>query len=536
MIPVLDARRMRAADAAAIRSGIPSGRLMENAAEGLAEELVRSYPRARVVTVVCGPGNNGGDGLAAARLLAAGGRSVSVFTLADPGAYRGDAAANAALARKAGLDLVPLSGRGAGAFSRNLRNADVVVDALFGTGLARALSGVAARAVSRINVAGRPVVAADLPSGLSADSGELLGPAVRASVTVAFAALKHAHVFWPARGFCGRVVVEEIGIPRRTLLARDPALAVAEPRDLRAWLPARPGDSHKADFGRLAVIAGSRGKTGAAVLTARGALRAGAGLVTVFCPASLEPVIVPALPEAMTRGMPEENGSLSSGSARVLLEALEEFDAVAVGPGLGTAKGTVEALEKLLASDRPMVCDADALNAFAGRPRVFSRRKRPTVLTPHPGEAGRLLRIASDRVQKDRLAACTRLARASRAVVVLKGASTLISTASGRVTVNPTGTPLMATAGSGDVLAGAVGAFLAAGIDAERASVAAVYIHGLAGELLARELGEAGLLSGELADALPLARRALRAGSENERPGTRDARRDAPFPGRAEND
>jgi ADP-dependent NAD(P)H-hydrate dehydratase / NAD(P)H-hydrate epimerase len=510
LIPILDARRMRAADAAAIRGGIASARLMENAARGISAELVRAYPQARTVAVACGPGNNGGDGLAAARRLAGRGLSVSVFTLSDPAAYRGDAAENARRARAAGLDLVPLSRRAArGAFARSLRGADVIVDALFGTGLTRPLSGAASRAVSSINSAGRPVVAADLPSGLSADSGELIGPAVRASVTVAFAAVKHAHVFWPARGFCGRVVVEDIGIPQRVLLARAGPLAVAEPADLRAWLPPRPGDSHKADFGRLAILAGSRGKAGAAVLTARGALRAGAGLVTVFCPASIEPIIVSALPEAMTRAMPEENGALARAAENELLEAVHGFDAVVAGPGLGTAPGTVDLLESLLEAPCPIVCDADALNAFAGRPRVFSRRREDTILTPHPGEAGRLLGVSSSRVQADRPAAGKRLARSSGSVVVLKGAATLTVTRDGRVTVNPTGTPLMATAGSGDVLAGAAGALLAAGLGAERAAVAAAYLHGLAGELLARTLGDAGLLSGQLADALPLARRAL---------------------------
>ena len=511
MIPILDSRRMRSADAAAIRGGIPSSRLMENAAEGLAGELVRSFPRAQRVVVACGPGNNGGDGLAAARLLAGRGVSVSIFTLGDPDDYRGDAAENALRARRAGLEFFPLSRRGAWAgFSRALKEADAVVDALFGTGLTRALSGAAARAVLAIHAAGRPVVAADLPSGLSADSGNLLGPAVRASLTVAFAALKYAHVFWPARGFCGRLVVHDIGIPKRILLERAGDLAAAESADLAGWLPPRPGDTHKADFGRLAVIAGSRGKAGAAALTARGALRAGAGLVTVFCPASIEPIIVSALPEAMTHALPEEAGALPATAAEELLEALRGFDAAAIGPGLGTAPGTVELLEKLMAARCPIVFDADALNAFAGRPRAFSRRRGAAVLTPHPGEAGRLLEVASSRVQEDRLAAARRLARASGAAVVLKGASTLIAAPSGRVTVNPTGTPLMATAGSGDVLSGAVGALLAGGMAAERAAIAAAYLHGLAGELLARRLGDAGLLSGELADALPLARLALR--------------------------
>lgn len=512
MIPVLDARRMRAADRAAIRGGVASARLMENAAGSLVEELLRFSPGARSAVAVCGPGNNGGDGLAAARLLAERGVSVAVFTLGDPDAYRGDAAENAAHARAAGLELLPLSRRGAASgFRRALAKAGVVVDALFGTGLTRALSGLAALAVHAINAAGRPVVSADLPSGLSADTGRLLGPAVRASLTVAFAAAKPAHVFFPARGFCGRVVVRDIGIPRKTLRARAGPLALAESRDIRAWLLDRAADSHKGDFGRLAVIAGSRGKAGAAVLTARGALRAGAGLVTVFCPASLESLVVSGLPEAMTRGLPERDGALAAEAADPLLEALEGFDAAVAGPGLGTARETVRVVERLLAVECPLVLDADALNAFAGRARFLSHRRAETVLTPHPGEAGRLLKTTGAAVQRDRLAAGTRLTRAARAVVILKGAATLTCSPSGHVTVNPTGTPLMSTAGSGDVLAGAVGALLAGGLNAERAAIAAAYLHGSAGELLSSILGDAGLLARELADALPMARAALRA-------------------------
>ncbi len=522
MIPVLDARRMRAADAAAIRGGVASDRLMENAAQGLVAEVLTSVPDARNIVVVCGPGNNGGDGLAAARLLSGRGLSVSVFTLGDPDSYRGDAAGNAARAREVGLELAPLSRRGGmAACARRLGAADAVVDALFGTGLTRALSGSAARAVSLINTAGRPVVAADLPSGLSADTGQLLGPCVKASATVAFAALKHAHVFWPARGYCGRVVVRDIGIPRRVLLPPRKSLAVVEAADVRDWLPPRGADSHKADFGRLAVIAGSRGKAGAAVLAARGALRSGAGLVTVFCPASLESVVVSALPESMTRGLPEKDGALAAEAAGPLLEALRGFDAGVAGPGLGTGKGTIALLEKLLSVRCPLVCDADALNAFAGRPRAFSRRRGPTVLTPHPGEAARLLATTGQDVQRDRLAAARKLSRTTRAVVLLKGAGSLTCSPSGRATLNPTGTPLMSTAGSGDVLAGAIGALLAGGLKAERAAIAAAYLHGLSGERLEEELGDAGLLAGELAEELPRARRQLRrepaeAGGERE--------------------
>jgi NAD(P)H-hydrate epimerase len=308
-------------------------------------------------------------------------------------------------------------------------------------------------------------------------------------------------------------VVADIGIPRKALERRARRLWLAEPSDIRALLPARPRNSHKADFGRLAVIAGSRGKAGAAVLAARGALRGGAGLVTVFCADSLAPLLVGALPEAMTSALPESAGALAEAGGRSLAAALTGFDAAVAGPGLGEAAGTIRMLERLLREARiPIVADADALNAFRGRPTYFASRRSPTVLTPHPGEAGRLLGRSSRAVQADRLGAARALARRSRAVVVLKGANTLIASPSGDVIVNPTGTPLLATAGSGDVLAGVIGALLAGGLSARDAALAGAFLHGAAAELLARDLGDAGLLAHEVADAIPRARRALREG------------------------
>jgi NAD(P)H-hydrate epimerase len=505
MIPILDARSMRRADRAAIRRGVASEVLMENAAGALAEEILRSFPRWRTVVVACGPGNNGGDGLAAARLLAGRGMSARVFTLGDPEGYRGDAAENARRARACGLALTRLdSAAGRTAFALSLAHCDGVVDALFGTGLTRPLQGLAARVVAAVNRAGRPVVAADVPSGLSSDSVERIGPSVEAERTVAFGAAKVCHAGYPARALCGIVTFADIGIPHAVLRRLRGGLAMAERSDVARRIAPRVPDAHKGTFGRLAVVAGSRGKSGAAVLAARGALRAGAGLVTVFCPSSVEEAIVSALPEAMTRGLPESGGAIAEAAARPALDALREFDAAVVGPGLTTAPGTVAFLERLLSTRVPLVCDADALNAFAGRPRVFASR----VVTPHPGEAGRLLGVSARRIQKDRVASARRLARQSRAVVVLKGAASLIAADRGRrVTVNPTGTPLMATAGSGDVLAGAVGALLAAGYGSEGAAIVAVWLHGAAGEICARRLGDAGLLAGELADALPIARR-----------------------------
>jgi len=511
VIPVLDSRQMRAADKAAIRAGVPSATLMENAAEGLVKTVVRRFRDWRRIVVACGPGNNGGDGLAAARLLRDAGLSVRAFTLRDPDSYRGDAAVNARRARDSGLALESLAGKRAwDDFSRALPDADGVVDALFGTGLDRPLSADAARAVAAINRAARPVVAADVPSGLSSDGGDIAGEAIRAAVTVAFAAPKLCHALPPARRLCGRLVVHDIGIPERLLVRRGHRLFLATADFARSVLPPRDPGAHKGAFGRVAIVAGSRGKAGSSVLAARGALRAGAGLVTVFCPSSLESIVVGALPEAMTEGLAENDGALAAKSGEELLERLSEFDAAVVGPGLGTAPGTVKALEKLLErASLPLVLDADGLNGFAGRPRRLARRKAAIVATPHPGEAGRLLGKSAREVQAERLASARELARLARCCVLLKGEASLIATPDGRVVVNSSGTPLLATAGSGDVLGGVIAALLATGLAADVAAAAGAWLHGAAAEKLEPVLGDAGLLSHEVADAIPLVRREL---------------------------
>jgi NAD(P)H-hydrate epimerase len=513
VIPVLDARRMRAADRAAIRSGIPALALMENAARAVVDVIASGFPGWRRTVVVCGPGNNGGDGLAVARLLAARGHAVRVFTLRDPGAYRGAAAVNANRAEKAGLALEPLAGgRGLAGLAKAARDADGIVDALFGTGLDRPIGGLAARVVRAMNAAGRPIVAADVPSGLSSDAAELREPSVAAAVTVAFGAPKVCHAFPPARRRCGRIVVRDIGIPRRMLAGSAHRLFLATAEAVRVLLPARDPGGHKGDFGRVAVVAGSRGKAGAAVLAARAALRGGAGTVTVFCPGAVEGVVVASLPEAMTEALPERDGALSAAAGAELLARLEGFDAAVVGPGLGTSAATVAAVHALLAGLRlPVVLDADGLNAFARRLPRLARRRGPTLLTPHPGEAARLLGVSSEDVERDRPLAARSLARRSRCAVLLKGEASLIARPDGRVVVNPTGTPLLATAGSGDVLAGLAAALVAGGLPVSDAATAAAWLHGAAAEALAEELGDAGLLSHEVADRVPRVRKRLRA-------------------------
>ena len=515
MIPVLDSRQMRAADRAAIRSGVAAVTLMENAARGLVDAIADHFPGWRRVVVVCGPGNNGGDGLAAARLLARRGLSIRVFTLRDPGSYSGAAEINAGRARDAGLLLESLAKeRGLGSLSKAAADSDGVVDALFGTGLDRPLVGLAARVVTAINAARRPVVAADVPSGLRSDTGAVRGTSIDASLSVAFAAPKVCHALPPARRRCGRLVVHDIGIPKRMLAGRSHRLFLATAEAVGALLPRRDAGGHKGDFGRVAVLAGSRGKAGAAVLAARGALRGGAGSVTVFCPSSVAPVVVSELPEAMTESLPEDSGAIAAEAAADLAGRLEAFDVTVVGPGLGTSEGAVAAVRRLVAGlSSPVVLDADGLNAFAGDLRRLARRRAPTLLTPHPGEAARLLGTSPRAVQADRAKAARTLSRRARCAVLLKGEATLLATPDGRLVVNPTGTPLLATAGSGDVLAGLIGALVGGGLAVPDAAAAAAWLHGAAGELLAQELGDAGLLAHEVADAVPVVRHAIGAGA-----------------------
>ncbi|MGH9443018.1 MAG: NAD(P)H-hydrate dehydratase [Thermoanaerobaculia bacterium] len=502
---ILTSAEMAAVDRAAQRrEKIPSLLLMERAAEGVVELLCSRFPAANRIALVCGPGNNGGDGLAAARLLAARAVSPKIFLLGTAAGLSGDAAANLSKASEAGLEAVELPSRsGWNEFRFAVSSMDVIVDALFGTGLSRPLTGLAKRTVETINSSNRPVVAVDVPSGVSGDSGELAGPSVRADWTAAVAALKRCHVLFPARERCGEIAVVDIGIPDRLLETKRHRFAVVPAEAIAPLFLPRPRDANKGDFGHVAVVAGSRGKAGAAMLCALGALRAGAGLVTIACPESIEPRFTAALPEAMTLALPEQAGALSDRAERPLLALLENCTAAAVGPGLGTSRGTVRLVSAVVArSAIPALFDADALNAFPGRPEVFRRRKAATILTPHPGEAGRLLSKSTSEIQRSRPESAAELARLSGAVAVLKGAGTLTADPSGRTWWNPTGTPALAAGGSGDVLSGIGASLLAQGFEAVDAAVAAVFVHGLAGERAAGG-SDRGILASQVASAIP---------------------------------
>ena len=497
---ILTSGEMAAVDRAAQRkAGIPSLVLMERAAEGTLELAADRFPGARRVAVLCGPGNNGGDGLAAARLLHARGIAATIVALEPPDGFRGDALANWKAARERELPWIPASR--AAVVARELDEADLVVDALFGTGLSRPLSGRARRLVAAANAAGRPILSVDVPSGLSGDRGDVFGPAIRARATAAIAALKRCHAIFPARALCGEIAVVDIGIPDALLETRAHRFAMIGWEEIAPLFPRRPPDAHKGDAGRVAIVAGSRGKAGAALLAALGALRAGAGLVTIACPASIEPGFLARLPEAMTLPLPDEDGALSPAAAEALRALLESCDAAAVGPGLGTGEGARRTVAAVAAARLPALFDADALNAFAGRPEAF-RRKAPSIITPHPGEAARLLGSTVARIQRDRPAAAAELARRARAVAMLKGAGTISASPTGNLWLNPTGSAALAKGGTGDVLAGVGAAFLGQGLEASDAAVAAAFVHGLAGEAAGAARGQRGALATEVADAV----------------------------------
>ncbi len=486
--------------------GVPGEVLMESAGRAVVAEVLPLVRRDESVLVVCGPGNNGGDGLVVARHLHLLGVPVRVALLSED--FGGDAAAQ--LARVRALEL-PVEGARWRAPERG-----VIVDALFGTGLSRPLAGEARTAVRRMNKARTErrevrIVAVDLPSGLSSDTGQVLGVAVSADVTVALGLPKLGHVFEPGRTQAGRIVVARIGIADAgpdtvvdaTLWTRAGAAAA---------LPQRPAAGHKGSFGHALLVAGSEGKTGAAALSAEGAARVGAGLVTLACPAGLNDLLEEKCTEVMTAPLPDTPERAFAAAAEDGIVALAASrDAVGIGPGIGRATetdGLVHALVKRI--DAPIALDADAVVAFADQLALLRGRRAPTVLTPHPGEAGAVLGVKATAINADRAGAARELAEKTGAVVLLKGAGTVIAAPEGDVIVNPTGGPALATGGTGDVLLGVVTGLLAQGVPAHRAAALGAYLHGAAADRIAARRGDSGLLASELLPALPQTIAALR--------------------------
>ncbi len=503
---------------AADEFGVPTLLLMEAAGRSVAEAAVQMVRTdgARVV-IVAGKGNNGGDGLVASRLLLAAGRRVSVLLLARDADVTGDAAANLLAARRAGVDIANLDSTAVPGLRGWLGGADLIVDALFGTGFKGQVVGLAAKVVDAVNNAGRPVLAVDIPSGVNGDTGAVEGPAVRAAVTVTMGLPKIGLLMPPGATHTGRIWVADVGHPRRLIDSARVKTALATRVSMNAAIPPRRLDGHKGDFGRVLIVAGSVGHTGAAVLAVLGALRAGAGLVTVGVPAAAYPIVGPAVIEGMPVPLADLDGALAPEAADQIRELIDVADVVACGPGLSGLPGPQAVVRRLIAEcPRPLVLDADALNIMAGFGADLPKARSPLILTPHPGEMARLLQAKTDEVQRHRLQVARVAAERFQAVVVLKGARTIVAEPGGDAVVIPTGNPGMATGGMGDVLTGVIAALIGQGLTPFVAAWGGAYLHGLAGDLAARARGPAGILAREVADALPAALGAVRASSVDE--------------------
>jgi NAD(P)H-hydrate epimerase len=499
---------MQAADRAAIdTAGIPSIVLMENAGRQVVAAMERQIPDLydQRIAVVCGKGHNGGDGFVVARLLATGGAEVSVCLAVPETAVRGDARRTLTALRALDLDVTTVaeSDAWAGCVSQ-IAQADLIVDALFGTGLSRPLTGHWAEVVHGLNATGVPIVSIDLPSGLSADTGAIVGPTVEAALTVTLGAPKVALLVPPAATRAGELAVADIGIPELVIDAvsglRTEVITTEWARD---QIEPRPDELHKGECGRVLIVAGSTGKAGAAQLAGAGALRSGAGLVTVATPRTCQDVVSALMPEYMTVGLDSTPAGMIVVSAVDAVLA-ERCDVLAIGPGLGQGPEVRQAVRALVArSTVPLVLDADAINAFIDDPQALvGGRGRDVIVTPHPGEMARLTEHTTDYVQEHRLEVARELATSQQLYVVLKGARTLVAAPDGGVLINLTGNPGMATGGTGDVLTGVVAAWLAQGLGAQAACGLAVHLHGLAGDLAADVQGEVGMIASDLAGQL----------------------------------
>lgn len=502
------AEQMRELDRRTIEElGLPGLVLMENAGRGVVQVIGRLYPHIRSAVVLAGKGNNGGDGFVIARYLHHQGVKVAVFLAGLKSALKGDAAHNARLAEACGVSLREISeGFDSLGLKRDLAAADLIVDALLGTGLKKEVQGLYNELIALMNEASRPKLAVDIPSGLSSDSGQPLGVCVQASATVTFGWPKRGHLLFPGSPRVGRLFVVDIGIPPGLLPEAADRVELLSGDALLPWMPKRQPDGHKGTYGHALILAGSTGKTGAATLTAMGALRVGAGLVTLGVPAGLNPILEMKLTEAMTEPLPEgDTGCLGRPALEKIRALLAGKKAWALGPGLSTSSGTQALIQALLKEDSPipLVIDADGLTALADHPESLTLLSGRAILTPHPGEMARLTGKTVQEIQADRIGTAREFAGRYGVVVVLKGARTVVADPGGAVFLNPVAHPVMASGGMGDVLTGMITGWLAQGVALLPAACLGVYFHGGAGARIAAIKGGQGTLASELADTLP---------------------------------
>ncbi|SFR09982.1 NAD(P)H-hydrate dehydratase [Desulfoscipio geothermicus] len=506
---LVTAGEMGAMDRKAIEDyGIPGMILMENAGLRVVEVIsgLLNDLNGKKVVVVAGKGNNGGDGFVVARHLHNRGSEVQVFLAAEQEQIKGDAQINLNIWQRMGQKVYSLTkNNNLNLLRLALMNADLVVDALYGTGFKGAIREHMVPVIEAVNGCGKAVVAVDIPSGLEADTGRVYGPCIYAAHTITFALPKLGLVLPDAREFVGQLHIVDISIPSAVTAGAESQRFYITDRLVRDWWPRRRGGAHKGNFGRVLVIAGSRGMSGAAVLAAQAAARSGAGLVTLGVPAGIHDIAEAKLTEVMTFPLPEnERGTFSCSALDEIQKRARSSDILVLGPGLGANNDTAALVKELLLKiNTPCVLDADGLNVMVGKTELFKLVKAPLVLTPHPGEMSRLTGNNTRQIQDARLETAAGKAADWQCILVLKGAGTVVAGPDGTLFINGTGNPGMASGGTGDVLAGLIGGLIAQGMTPLHAAAAGAYLHGLAGDAAATERGMAGLLASDLLEQLP---------------------------------
>ena len=506
---LVTASEMQQMDRETIESfGIPGRVLMENAGLGATRVLLDQFDNIinKNVGVIAGRGNNGGDGFVIARYLAQKGSDVTVYLLAESARVKGDAAANLKLLTPLNVPVVEMPDEQSFlAHKTGMLHQETWIDALIGTGLKSDVKGYFKKIIEFINAHGKPVFSVDIPSGLNSDTGQVCGACIRAQATATFAFAKTGHILFPGAEYTGYLEIVDIGIPDHIAKKIRPKQHLLTPERIRGAFRPRNPDSHKGTTGHVLVVSGSVGKTGAAAMTAMSAMRAGAGLVTLAIPESLNPVLETQVLEAMTYPLPEtENGIIGESSFNKIMDLLAGKKCLAIGPGLGEAPETKKLVHRIIKeSPVTIVIDADGLNNLAGSTEILKKAKAPLILTPHPGEMARLMDSTAGSVQKDRISCARKFAEKFNVHIILKGAKTIIAHPEGNIFINPTGNPGMASGGMGDVLTGIIAGLVAQGFSPESAAHTGVYLHGAAADILAENIGPFGYLSTEVMNAIP---------------------------------
>ncbi len=500
------AQQMKNIDKAAIEGmGIPGLKLMEVAGKSVAEVIADYMVEVedKKVLIFCGKGNNGGDGFVVARYLTEWGAKVDCFLLGKKSEVKGDAEVN--LKKALDLNISVTEVQSSTELDREM-DADLLVDGIFGTGFKGEIRGELGEIVERLNLLEIPKLSIDAPSGLNCDTGEVASNCFKADVTVTLALPKLGQFVFPGKSYCGHTHVADIGIPQKAVEGEEIKLNVLTPSEVFSMLPKRPPDTHKGTCGKLLVIAGSVGMTGAATLTSLSALKAGCGMVILGCPTSLNDIFEIKMTEVMTKPLPEVRSKrvLAKRSLGEIRQLLKWADTLALGPGLGQHFETVELVQRLVSTlKHPVVIDADGLNALAKNVDILKNRKTPTIITPHIGELSRLVGLPIEEIETDRIEIARKTASDFGVILVLKGAPTVIAEPGGEVWINPTGNDGMATAGCGDVLTGIIASFLTQGMRPLEAAICGVYIHGLAGDLAAYDRGQFGSIAGDIMEMVP---------------------------------